>query len=63
MEQVQAVFSAQGHAREAELKLQSLRLQPSVGGEDGMTLTAEVSAELLGRALQVIDESGGMARC
>ncbi|GEM_PF-5665609 len=62
MEQVQAVFSAQRQAREAELKLQSLRLRPSMGGDNGMTLTAEVSTELLERALHVIDDSGGTAR-
>jgi len=54
-----AVFQDENSIREAQLKLQALRVTEVEGGADGSMLTATVEDELVDRALHLIRQTGG----
>ncbi|WP_219836285.1 hypothetical protein [Paenibacillus sp. R14(2021)] len=54
-----ATFLESRHAREAQHKLQFLRVEHVDEGHDGISITAMVGEELMERAMHVIRQSGG----
>ncbi|REE93074.1 hypothetical protein A8990_102160 [Paenibacillus taihuensis] len=58
---IHATFQDASGAREAQAKLQYLRVQQVDGGEDGASFTATVGDELVERAIHLIEQTGGMA--
>ncbi|WP_308638832.1 hypothetical protein [Paenibacillus silvisoli] len=58
---IHATFENGHGAREAQLKLQSLRVLQVDGGDDGASLTAMVGEDLIDRALHLIEQTGGTA--
>ncbi|RAP76735.1 hypothetical protein [Paenibacillus montanisoli] len=58
---IHATFQNGQGAREAQLKLQSLRVLQVDGGTDGASFTATVGDDLIDRALHLIEQTGGTA--
>jgi len=61
MVELNASFPEADPAREAERKLQALRVTGIKPGDDGLSFTATVEDGVVDRAVQVIRQSGGMA--
>ncbi|QHT60274.1 hypothetical protein GXP70_10180 [Paenibacillus lycopersici] len=61
MATLHATFQDGARAREAQRKLQFLRIEQIDQGADGASLTADVGDELMDRALHVIRQTGGTA--
>ncbi|QHW30454.1 hypothetical protein GZH47_06065 [Paenibacillus rhizovicinus] len=61
MTTIHATFQDENRAREAQRKLQFLRIEQIDEGTDGASLTADVGDELVERALHVIRQTGGAA--
>jgi hypothetical protein len=59
--ELNASFGEADPAREAERKLQALRVTGITPGEDGMSFSAVVEDGIVDRAVQVIRQSGGTA--
>ncbi|MFC3790590.1 hypothetical protein ACFOQM_17860 [Paenibacillus sp. GCM10012307] len=62
MTEIRATFPARAEAKEAEQKLQALRVSGLSSAEDGLSFTASVTPELIDRALYLIEQTGGEAQ-
>ncbi|AZN40435.1 hypothetical protein [Paenibacillus albus] len=58
---IHATFQDSGDAREAQAKLQYLRVEQVNGGADDASFTATVGDELIERAIHLIEQTGGTA--
>lgn len=61
MVELNASFTEPERAREAERKLQALRVRDIRSGEGGTSITALVDDGIVDRAMHLIEEAGGTA--